>query len=41
MIPDLSLTTDARLQHVELLSFQQKLTLNKAVLVFKACPNLA
>ena len=41
MMTDLSLTTDAKLHHLGLLSLQEKLTFNKAVLVFKACRNLA
>ena len=41
MMPDLSLTTDAKLQHLELLPLREKLMLNEAVLVFKAFRNLA
>ncbi|WP_419632975.1 hypothetical protein, partial [Thiolapillus sp.] len=41
MMPDLSLTTDAKLQHLGLLPLREKLMLNKAVLVFKAFRNLA
>ena len=41
MMPDLSLTTDAKLQHLRLLPLREKLMLNKAVLVFKACRNSA
>ena len=41
MMPDLSLTTDARLQHLGLIPLREKLMLNKAVLVFKAFRNLA
>ena len=41
MMPDLSLTTDAKLQHLGLLPLREKLMLNKVVLVFKACRNLA
>ena len=41
MMPDLSLTTDAKLQHLGLLPLREKLMLNKAVLVFKAFQNLA
>ena len=35
MMADLSLTTDAKQQHLGLLPLQEKLMLNKAVLVFK------
>ena len=41
MMPDLSLTTDAKLQHLRLLPLREKLMLNKAVLVFSAFQNLA
>ena len=41
MMPDSSLTTDAKLQHLGLLPLREKLMLNKAVLVFKAFRNLA
>ena len=41
VMPDLSLTTDAKLQHLRLLPLREKLMLNKAVLVFKAFRNLA
>ena len=41
MMPDLSLTTDAKLQHLGLLPLREKLMLNKAVLVFKAFRSLA
>ena len=41
MMPDLSLTADAKLQRLGLLPLREKLMLNKAVLVFKACRNLA
>ena len=41
MMPDLSLTTNAKLQHLGLLPLREKLMLNKAVLVFKAFRNLA
>ena len=41
MMPDLSLTTDAKLQRLGLLPLREKLMLNKAVPVFKAFRNLA
>ena len=41
MMLDLSLTTDAKLQCLGLLPLREKLMLNKAVLVFNACQNLA
>ena len=41
MMPDLSLTTDAKLQHLGLLPLREKLMLNKAVLFLKAFRNLA
>ena len=40
MMPDLSLTTDAKLQHLGLHPLREKLMLNKDVLVFKAFRNL-
>ena len=42
MMPDLSLITDAKLQHLGLLPLREKLVFNKAELVlFKACHNMA
>ena len=38
MMPDLSLATDAKPQHLGLLPFREKLMLNKAVLVFESIP---
>ena len=40
-MPDSSLTTDAKLQHLGLLPLREKLMLNKAVLAFKAFQDLA
>ena len=41
MISDSSLTTDTKLRYLGLLPLREKLTFNKAVLVFKAYRNLA
>ena len=41
MMPEISLRTDAQLQRLRLLPLREKLMLNKAVLVFKACRNPA
>ena len=41
MISDSSLTTDTKLGYLGLLPLKEKLTFNKAVLVFKAYKNLA
>ena len=41
IMPDLSLTTDAKLQHLGLLPLREKFMLNKAMLIFKAFRNLA
>ena len=41
MMPDLSFTTDAKLERLGLLPLREKLMLNKAVLVFKAFRNPA
>ena len=41
MLPDPFTTTEAKIQHLGLLPLREKLIVNKAVLVFKACRNLA
>ena len=41
MISDSSLSTDTKLRYLGLLPLKEKLMFNKAVVVFKACKNLA
>ena len=41
MVPDPFTTTEAKIQRLGLLPLSEKLTFNKALLVFKACRNLA
>ena len=41
MISDSSLSTDTKLRYLGILPLKEKLMFNKAVLVFKACKNLA
>ena len=41
MLSDPSTTTEAKIQRLGLLPLREKLMFNKAVLVFKACRNLA